>query len=532
MAYEYAEVHVYDVAGTTMRGALPVEGLQWSDEVGGGGSVSFTAYLAQPQLQTDPHLLDDCVVKIAVPLVAGATPTEVAAYAVRNVERVLVDARPAVRVSSAGTLLGVWGTDAVVRPEYAASAASMPALAGTERALSWVASEYDPADDPTLWQTPITFSRTDPTGWPTGTGAAWIRPNVLPTAAERMLFRAWITIATLGVYRFHVSADESTTLWVAGEVLLRTDDQEYGRRRVYVAERVMYPGTYAVAVDSLLVDSGSAGDGQDGLKLAACSLDNDGEPATWLLVTNTSAWVTTGAADDTVMPGPTNGAVLLALSAEADARGVTTWGVLTVDFDADDDSNGDPWPASVERVYRYGHDDYSRVIATLADDQCDCRITPGLVLQARQFEGSDVSAAVLLRPSREIAAWSERRTPPLGSVADVETSVGWVTVTSPAAVAAYGRREFAMPLATVASLKQARRVATQALTEHGQPRWDGTVEFIAMPGTVPYVDFRPGDTVRLLYPDGTQGARRVLSVSADASEGPVRLQAELGEPNL
>jgi hypothetical protein len=532
MATEYAELRVYDPDGQTMRTALPVDGLTWSDEVGGGGGCSFTAYLDQPQLTANPALLDDCVVKVAVPLAAGAEPTEIAAYAVRNAEKLIVDRKPAVRVNGAPTLLTTWAGDAVVRPEFVGSGAMSGR--GTERGFGWMSSSYNPADDAALWSDIAEPVRTFfPDNWPTGTGAQWITGS---GGGNRKLYRGTLTISgsTTRLVRFYFSADDDSELWVGGEQVLTTQDYEMGWKKTYTVDRALAPGSYAVGIDNAVnvaVDMTGPSTTSDPVLFAAGLVGGDATITTWLLVSNDTTFVCARIDSDTVPPGPTPGAILAVLTDEAADRNVATWGGLTYDFDADEDSDGTPWPATVERIYRYGHDDYARVISTLADDGCDCRITPGLVLQARSFEGTNLSASVSLRPTRDIASWQEQRTPPLGSVADVETLTGWTTVSNAAALAAYGRREMAIPLGTVASIAQGRRIAAAALVEHGQPRWDGTVEFVAMPGAVPYQDFRPGDTVSLVPPTGSASARRVLSLSG-SNGSPVRWSAELGEPNL
>jgi hypothetical protein len=528
------ELRVYNPTKTTLLATLTdFAAVDWSFNLDGSGGLSFTCSRWLPELVATPTLLHDCTVAVAVPLTAGGSPTELELYAVRYDHTRIVVARDrnraaeTVQVSGARTATEAWLTDAVVRPEYAASAATMPTLAGPERAISWVASEYDPDDDPTLWETPITFTRPDPTGWPTGTGAAWIRPDTVPTAAERMLFRAWITVASLGVIRFHFSADESTAVWVAGEVLVRTNDQEYGRRRTYVAERAMYPGTYAVAVDSLLIDSGSAGDGQDGMKFAACTLDNDGEPDTWLRVSNTTDWVTVGVDEDTDMPGPATGAVLHTLLTEAQARNVPTLDVVTLSFDWDTDSTATAWPAlREERLLENGVTTIWQATQGLGDMGLDVRITPAKVLDAWHERGTDLSATIAVDSFAELTA---RGVPPLGSVVDVRTPDGWVTVTDAAAVTAMGRREFGMQMGSAQSIGQGRRLATKALEDdvaRQQEIMQGT--FLAKDGAVPYDDWNVGDTVDV-GPDAVP--QRCLGLAGSwRGNGPVQWQAVWGEP--
>jgi hypothetical protein len=529
----YAELRVYEMDGSTPRGVLPcVSGPDGSDEVGGGGAVTFSVPMADPKLAADPTLLDDCVVKVAMPLAAGAAPTEVAAYAVRGGVKRDVLARGA-RVAEVGgvSLLQAWGRDAVVRPEY--GGADMPKLAGEERVIGWQSSAYDPDDDPSEWETPGTFSRTFPAGWPSGTGAVWLNVGS-PGPGTRMIGRAWITVASLGVIRFHYSADESSTIWVAGEPLIRTDEQEYGRNKTAVGERTMQPGTYAVAISTDLVDSGSAGDGQDGWILAACSLDNAGLPDDWLLASTTSTFVAAllTTADGTP-PGPTPGGVARLLMAEAQARNVTTWDALTADFDDAEDSDGQAWGEVEERTLRYSVDTYAAVFSGMGDVEFDPRITPGLVLQARRFEGQDRTtgdAPVVIRRADNATTIQETTIGVAATVLDAYTRDGHLTVTDTAGVAAYGRREGGVELGTATSVSQGRRVVLASLAQLAHVGTTADVEFIAVPGCVPYADFWPGDTVLVSSGDGsTTVARRVLALAFEGGERPVRWTAEVGE---
>lgn len=528
MACEFAEVRVYDVTGSERLGTVPVSGLRWSDEVGGGGGVEFEASLAA----VNPDVLADCVVKVAVPLEVGAEPTEVAAYAVRGFERDPLEART-VRVRGE-SLLSVWASDAVVRPEFAGDV--MPRAAGEQRGLSWVSSAYDPAADASEpWDLLSVSSRsTFPTepAWPTGTGASWVTASSA-ASGDRKLFRAWLTIASdYTLIRAYFSSDETATLWIGGEALIQTDDVEVGKKRTHTADRVFMAGTYAVAVDTLTHVS-KGGDGVDPILLAVAEIDDDGDPSSWLLVTGAAGWVATRrpiTGPGSEPPGPTQGALVGMLADEAADRGVTTWAGLSRDFTDALDSDGVAWPTTEERIARYGFDSYRAVFDGLGDVACDMRITPGLVLQARGFEGSDLStgsAPVVLRSAVGLRSVRESFSPAVASVVDAYTADGWLTVK---AAGASVRREVALSLGSAPSLSQGERVASQAVAEFSAGRWDGSVEFVAAPGAVPYGDFRAGDTV-LVEVGGVLEARRVLSLSG-AGSSPVVWSAELGEANL
>lgn len=515
------EVRVYDATGTSLQhtfDATDVTDLSWSDEVGGGGGCSFNVPGA---LMPTPGLLDDAVVKIAIP--APTELVEVVAYAVRGVTRVLTLGAEQVQVQGT-SLLTAWGGDAVVWPEFAGT--SIPRSAGEERGFSWVGSAYDPAadgDEP--WDLVDYFYRAYfPTDWPTAAAADWITCTT-PANGDRKMFRAWLTVAAATVIRVHFSADEASTVWVAGEAVIQTDDMETGYQHIRKVDLAIEAGTYAVAIDSVThVSRGGGVMPGDPVLLAIAEIDPDGEPLSWLLVSNATDWVGTRrqiTGPGSTPPGPTPGAILLTLAAEATARGVDTWSGITCDFTAALDSNGDAWTTTEERLQRYAFDTYGQVIEGLGDVACDCRITPDLVLQARVFEGED-RTSVAITPGENVEAESEQLTPVRATVAAAYTADGWIVVT-----AAGPRREVGLSLGTAPSLSQGQRIATQALEELATTRVDGDVEFIGQAGCHPYADFAVGDTVTITR-EGGDVQRRVLSLSG-RWDRTVRWSAELGE---
>lgn len=529
MACEFAELRLYDVTGVNRLATLPVSGLEWSDDVGGYGGVKFTA----STLAVDPDALTDCVVKVATPLTAGAEPTEITAYAVRGNGR-----NPVARTVdvSGNALLPVWSTDAVIRPEFGGD--KMPRGSGEQRGLSWVSSAYDPATDPDEpWDLLSVSSRTTmPTepAWPTGSGAQWITATTVANGL-RKLFRAWLVVPNdYTLIRTYFSSDESATIWVGGEALIQTDNVEVGKKETHKADRVFMAGTYAVAVDTAthVTPRSEGGDGVDPILVAIAQINGVGDALSWLLVSDDS-WVATRrqiTGPGSAPPGPTPGALVELLATEAADRGVTTWVGLTRDFDGALDSDGNPWTTTEERIARYSFDTYLTFFDGLGDVACDMRITPELVLQARVFEGVDLSTGpspVILRPSVGVKAYTETVQAITGTVADAYTVDGWITVTD---LDATVRREFVLSLGTAPSLSQGERVASEAIAEFSQERSDASIEFIATANAVPYQDFRPGDTVLVEASKGVYTARRILSLGGKGTS-PVTWTAELGEAN-
>lgn len=538
----HADVRVYDPTGVTLIGTIAAEdmtSLRATDEVGAGGGISFS--VPTPLLASGiPAALNDCVLKVWIQRTTGSAEDMI--FAVRSghygsVKRTLTAGKETTDVDGVA-VLPVWGADAVIRPEY--GGADMPRAAGDERGFGWMMSAYDPADDPTVWGTPVETARTylpsDPVDFPATTGAVWINPPGSGAVdGYRKLARAWLVVAEEKLYRIWFSHDDRATVWVAGEPVIVTADEEIGKTKTNRADVILQPGTYAIAVDFLgsrwLGDPVAPKDGIDPMILAV----EDVDLGTYPLVTNATDWVAVRVQisdSGSQAPGPTAGTIIEQLVTEAATRGVDVWENVTTDFTATIDSDGVAWAATEERVQRYGFDTYANLFDGLGDNQCDMRLLPDLTLQARVFEGTDKTATVRIvhggvdsAQSGTVEDESEQSSAVRSTVADALTRDGWVTRT-----AAGPRREVALSLGTAPSLSQGERITDRMLEDFATTRIDGDIRFIAEPGIEPYIDFRPGDTVTIGRASGDV-ERRILSLSLTGGK-PLRWAAELGDAFL
>jgi hypothetical protein len=465
---------------------------------------------------------------------APSTWTDVASYALRPPFRRDRVGRQQVQCSGAA-LLETWAGETVVLPEY--TTGSIPRGAGTDRVVGWPMTAYDPsADAAEAWAGCYETSRTTmPTSsaetgaaWPTGTGAKWISITGATDLTERKLFRTAqaspLSIATAGPIRVHVASDSPGTFYVAGEPLLTVDGGEPGKEpiRFQQADLYMQPGDYACAFDTASIwDAG--GDGQDPIIVAICTLDADGDPDTWLLVSNETDWVACRRNDEPPgeePPGPTPGALLAALVDEAQSRSASGWAGVTLGFTGTDDSYAVAWPeVVVERSLRYAMDTYWTVLSLLAETyEVDVWLDPDLTLQAAPEQGEDVSGTVTLGTA-DIATMSDVRGGQEGTWVAGLTLSGWAQDGT-----ATPRREVGLELGTALSIPVGQRVLTAALAENG--RWDGSARLAPACSAVPLVDFKVGDTVALAY-GGAPASARVLSVSATAGEGGLLWDLEL-----
>lgn len=505
------KVEVYGPTGATLIGQVLPSTISMSSPLGGKGVLTMTVPPTDPLMVANPGCLDDCVLIVSVPDGAGGW-VEAEPYGNRVPCQTLValDNGDLVWQVTAASLDQLWGRDAVILPEYAVGG-DMPFAAGRERAVSWASSAYDPADDAGFWDDLIESDRsarpTEP-AWPTGTGAVWITCSDV-VEGNRKLYRAWLDVDEDNTpHTFYASGDEAFTLWVAGEQVLSTDDVELGRKYTRSVTMILAAGRYAVGIDTCTrVTLDGTGDGVDPVILAVAVTDGEGDALSWPLVTNDTDWVGARLAEDTgVAPGPTVGAVLVALHDEAQGIDIASWDALTLGFDANEDSDGVDWYEHPEMVLTYAGDDYATIIDRLSDNQLDCRITPALVLEARIRQGMDLSASVALG---NVTAITPQVEPALGNTAHVLTLNGWITVKDSVAYTAQGRRPMFLQLGTAQSTTQGMIVATNAMPDLAYPQVRHAVYFSAAPGARPLIDFGPGDHVDV----PVIGRRRVLALS-------------------
>lgn len=506
-----ARVGVYGPKGVGFTGYLPTIGLEFSDEVGGGGSCTFEA------LRSDMDALAawDAVLKVGVETSPGVW-TAGPAYATRR-QYTRTAGFQRLRVTAAG-LLQTWAEDAMIIPEF--NKVGMMRGAGTERGIGWMSSSYDPATDPDEpWDAVATSSHPSPPPfWPTGTGAQWIRSTDGPAC----YFRAWVSVASKRVVEFYLSADESATLWVGAEKIIETSSVETGYKEYTKTKVVLGQGTYAVAVYSNnIVGEGS---GDDAIMCAAAVLDSGGDPESWVVASNTSSWVACGRAADPpgdVPPGPTPGKVLRDLAGEAVERFCSGWPYVTFSFTGAVDSYGAPWADIHERLYTYGHTSYWDVLQSLAEsDEVDAWMGANLQLHAAPKQGRH---RTLTLTETHLRTLTEKGTPGAGTWVYALAWDGWLTEHVEGAI----RREYALELGEALTRPTGRKIARASLRDGW--RWDASASLNPpKAGWIPYLDFGVGDWMTLDYQDVTRPVS-VVSISAKAGEGGLLWDVELTE---
>lgn len=510
-----ARMRAYSADGQTLLGTLPTWNLTWSIEVGGEGVATF---------QTTNSALDSLGARDSVLILefyVGSSWVPVFPYALRPpFSRAKVGGQ---RVNcTARSLLAQWSLETRILPEY--TVGDMPRGAGTDRVLGWPSTFYSPAADAAeAWSGCYETSRvTMPSRsietdqpWPSGTGATWISITGATDNTERKFFRTAdaspLTISTAGPIRVFVASDSPGKFYVAGEPVIYVDGGEPGKEPILFNQIDMWvePGDYACAYDTMSIwDTG--GDGVDPFIAAICTLDADGDPDVWLLVTNDTDWVACRRNDQppgNEPPGPTCGQMTAALVAEAQERLCSGWPEVTLGFTGSLDSYGDAWSeVVVERNVRYGSDSYWAIFNMLGEtDECDVWMDPDLTLQAANAQGEDRTGTVNLT-SADIGTFSDVQQPDAGTWVCALAHDGWADAQESGAI----RREYNLEVGTAISRAVIDRIAQAALAENG--RWDGTVKLRPSSGFVPMVDAFPGDRVAISY-SGAPATARILSFS-------------------
>lgn len=487
---------------------IPTSGLRFSVETQGAGLMAFDA---------DPGTVSMDPADVLLLEVGDDTNGWVEAG------RYVIESRSRQRVGlglatyQATSLLEDWASHTIIYPEYADD--TIFTLSGTDRGIGWMSTAYDWTSDPREdWDRCYNVTRDKPPAWPDiASSASWVSATSVVGDpgygnSERKIFRSDITVTGSGpqLVKFYFSSDEGAALWVAAERIMETSYTEEGRNYTEEVAVVLYPGTYAIGIDTKThVTKG--GDGVDPVICAAFLTDANGDPTgSPLIVTNATTWGACRRNDEgpgSDPPGPTPGAVLGYLLAEAQARTVAGWTTVTADFDDVYDSYGDPWEVSTERLVRVGMDDYWQLMRGMAEVGEAEVWMEGLTLRAAPIQGEDKSASVTLGET-VVSTMSDTTTHGSGTLGVARTYGGWVQVQTSGQ-----RREVGLEVGQALDLPLGQKVA-QALVDDTD-RWDGQIQWVPPSVALP---FDPGDIVLLDYADLTQNVR-VLAIGGEAGEG-------------
>lgn len=520
-----ARVDIYSNDGKTYIGTLPTIGLSFSEEVGGAGTCTFEALKAD----LDDLRAWDSVIKIGLetaPDVWMIGPC----YVIRRAYSHKVGA---LRYSfTCRTVLEAWASEAVLLPEYVVG--TVPRTAGTERGLGWMSTAYTP--EATWTKNYVSTRNTYPPKWPTASGAQWISASSV-TGQQAKFFRSTMTVpaGAAKTVQFWLSADESSTLWVAGEKMIETSSSETGFETFKTVKKTMYPGTYAVGIYSVSDSTAvSGGLPDDPVIMAAAIIGTGGVVSSWIAHTD-DTWKAIRRAEDPpndIPPGPTPGAMMQYLIKEIGVgptgRAVSGWPGVSMSFNATTDSYGKSWGVLdiVERQYQYATTTYWSIFQALAEsDECDIWME-NLTLHCAPRQGQ---ARNLVLTEAHMNTHSTTGTEGSGTWVLARAYSGWVAASLPE----QPRREYAIEVGQSITTAVATKVADASLRDAWRSDASGSLN-PPQTGYIPYVDYKIGDIVTIAYlendPYGFITVKMsITSLSATTGEGGLLWDVEFTE---
>lgn len=532
------QLREFDPLFETERGVLPfIEGtVRFTSNVDGTGQLEFEI------LSDDLDWFDGWLAGIVLEVESSpGVWVPAALYSTRDdfIQRAGWDR---VRVIAHETF-GVWAKETLVMPEQmdASTWRTMP----DDRQLGWMATAYNPDFDKfgEPWALCVEVPDTEPNydrrplGWPTDCPAVWITASGAGSPFQRKYFRGTLAVPDPGdgsrqKVRFYLSAEESTTLYVAGSQVFEEDFSEGEWKDKYRSRSIwLEPGAYAVGiVNDSLKSTGVPGGfhGFDPTLFGAALLTETNTIDEWLLISAADNFRACRRTDDPDTepgrpPGPTPGEALQYLFMEARAREASGWHVTTNGFTGTLDSKGDAWDEVVtERQLRVG-DDYLDVLQGIAEtDDADCWIDPEtFVLHAAPARGEPCE---LDWAEDEVYAVKVLRTGKRGTWAMGQSAQSfWYSRTIESSM----RREFMLTMGQAMSRWTAHRMLNAALRD--TTRWDAEVHLdIPTTGWKPFIDFKVGDTGHITY-RGHDRDIRVQGISGYPGIGGLCYRLEMTE---
>lgn len=518
------ETRVFDrTSGTQLTTLANAQGRGWQDVLNETGSGQVTLGLADTDLA---HLVEGNIVRCYLDGTARF------AWVVGPMDQATVTAGEEAdeqrTVNGRGTLEVF--AEATVYPEVSSALVDFPAIADRKptdsRRFDYTSPLFDSSPWPAAVEVPAPASLAGvlPQGWP-GTDALWIW-NALPDGSNNnptgdVYFRHVFTLASDKTLAFYMTADDGFEFYLDGELLLSDLRTPYLQLLTRSITTKVIAGNHTIAVRAVN-GPGSGVDNPGAFAMTAVELDGNGDPLTPVEWTSGTGWFCVGYPP--VVPGMTVGLVLTHLVNEAQARGALTG--VTLGFDEDLDSDGDPWPDVPDIQLRIGMS-YLDVLAQLTEVYCDVAMDPG---------------------SLRLDAWGEKGTAS-GATFGIGTNLLGLshkggdhqTVTN--ALVRYGdhwiersagagrRRESYMEIREAPSADRAAAIADAVMAPRFAAVYATTAAFEPLAGIVPYTDFEVGDTVTVPNPSLAGGALRVVSLSVSETDSDYDYAVELGSPD-
>jgi hypothetical protein len=493
---------------------------QWTDEYNGTGTGQLRIPATSPNLA---HVDYDCVVTMQY------EGEDAFSWIVENIRRMPVGEAGERFVELSGRGCLAWLEDAPVLPNGGVQPKSKDV-----RYFSFASLDAGDHDLGISWTVPvgIKWDLRDgpaaglPLDWP-DIDAYWIwssDPTEDRPDGEVNWFRYEFTTSEDFNTRLFCTADNGADVYIDGEQVLSFYAESGAWKETHSVEVTLPAGYHVVAIkgtnSSFPVTTNAAS-----VILSMVSLTPEGDPDA-LLVHTDELWQ----CSDTE-PQWLAGDILYTLIDEAVTLGIGPGlANLTIGFDGELDSNGDPWTLRMPpKDWPIVTTNLLAVALDLAEVGLDVWVSPDdLVLHVTESRGQVRSVA--LTDDDTVTGWVVDGKRATATEAYVRTDAGWVHVEDTAAVAAHGRRVIGLEAGNTDSATTAESIAQTAFHQGAQPEEVvSETRLNPAPGKLAYQDYFVADTVTGLDAFGDPAPCRILALTVVEVDdaGKVEYQPEL-----
>jgi hypothetical protein len=508
-------VDVFTPDGATLIAHVPRRtGVTWQEQLNDPGSGQFDLHLDDAVLAAHPTLLTEFNI---VRFSQGATVVkawQMEEFLPTRVGTAEVAART---VTVKGRGLSSLLDTAVVYPERGIvqnTTTDQRAFNFASKDGPWRVTADWFAPSAVLYTGDTTARMGFPADWPDPL-ASWIwssDPNSTSPSGTNW-FRSEFTLATAKDLSFFATADNSMSLYLNGELILETDPVGVRAwKTTSVVNMTLPAGTHTFAA-AVINAPPAAGTNPAGFLASVY----DG--TSFILRTSSSSFTVHSYANP---PGWHGASILSLLTAEAQARGVTSLLPVTFGYSETLDSAGQAWTDRRARTLPIGNLDLLACAGQLKEGSFDFEIDSNLVLQAWKKRGTDRRATVALTPNVDVlAATATSRVGRVRNEALVRWALGWLEVADSASRTAHGRRETGISAGNATTASEATSTATAGFEEIATPETTIPVSTTSMKGQQPYSDFFLGDTISCPAAFTGQAPARVMAITATEADNTV-----------
>jgi hypothetical protein len=518
---------LFDTDGVTSLGALETaRNIHWTDPQNGRGAGGLSVLMADALTAS---IGENSIIKCSI---FGETPFGIV---VKSDERA-VDGNEWLTLDNQPGLLSLLD-EGYILPEYGITTTGL--RTGDQiRNIGWMSTDFGwlVSGD---WSTPGAVSYATDTARPlpappsifASNNPDWIAvaPDTSVAAGTVQYLRADLAIASGGATPTGIfTADNFLDLYVAGKNEITSEQSKANSwTQAYTAPLTLDAGTYVVAAQ---IENAWHASGANPMALMGlvADVDHNGQPTgTPYLKTNAADWlVYTGSS----FPGPRRAAILKQLFDESVAATHRGPSLLTLGFDATNDSNGDPWDDVPKPFAFQVGQSLGEVALALCESVMDLWVDPvTMTLHAYKRRSTDESATKKLKLGKDgggLKSWRTSRAYATRTVLMGQLSTGrLIQVEDSAGIAASGRICAFVNLGDVSDVGTATEIMQAILASSVNPPVTITgADASILVGVVPYKDAPVGATLEGPGHRGSSPLKfRAMEATVDGSVEPPRV---------